>query len=308
MIFGGMRVPTGSADKKILNTKRFTPTGQCGGGCINQGETYDTDNGQVFVKSNFKDGAKQMFEGEFASLEAIRATGAVRVPKPLHVVVSETGHGAALVMEALDMVSWERNPYDLGRQLANLHRHNQILIEKNDPSAVRRFGFHITTCCGFLPLDNTWKDDWIDFYVNNRIEPQIKLLENKGEDTGIREIWARAIDDLPRLFENVSVIPSLLHGDLWSGNTAEVEGELVIFDPGSFYGHSEFDFGIIKMFGGFNHSFYDGYRKVIPEEEGFDGRCDLYELFHQLNHWNHFGSGYKRSSIELLRRLSDQDV
>lgn len=51
--------------KKILGTTKFKPTGQCGGGCINQGESYDTDNGRVFVKLNFKYGAKQMFDGEY---------------------------------------------------------------------------------------------------------------------------------------------------------------------------------------------------------------------------------------------------
>ena len=32
----------------------------------------------------------------------------------------------------------------------------------------------------------------------------------------------------------------------------------VIFDPASFYGHDEFEFGIINMFGGFDEQFFDG--------------------------------------------------
>ena len=25
---------------------------------------------------------------------------------------------------------------------------------------VAQFGFHTNTCCGYLEMDNTWKDDW----------------------------------------------------------------------------------------------------------------------------------------------------
>ena len=100
------------------------------------------------------------------------------------------------------------------------------------------------------------------------------------------------------------MLPSLLHGDLWSGNVGEISSEPVIFDPGSFYGHSEFEFGIISMFGGFSKAFYDSYFAVLPKQRGFDVRNRLYELFHNLNHWNHFGSGYKSGSMSILRELT----
>ena len=54
----------------------------------------------------------------------------------------------------------------------------------------------------------------------------------------------------------VVVTPALLHGDLWSGNVAQAEGEPVIFDPASFYGHHEYDLAIGRMFGGFGAEFY----------------------------------------------------
>ena len=40
------------------------------------------------------------------------------------------------------------------------------------------------------------------------------------------------------------VKPSILHGDLWSGNIGAVDGEPSIFDPASYYGHHEAEFGI----------------------------------------------------------------
>lgn len=102
---------------------------------------------------------------------------------------------------------------------------------------------------------------------------------------------------MPSFFTVLSISPSLLHGDLWSGNVAQCGEEPVIFDAASFYGHYEYDLGIAGMFGGFDREFYNAYHSIIPKQEGFDNRHELYQLFHYLNHWNHFGSGYRGQSI-----------
>jgi fructosamine-3-kinase len=59
----------------------------------------------------------------------------------------------------------------------------------------------------------------------------------------------------------------------------------VVFDAASFYGHHEYDLGIAGMFGGFGSAFYSAYHKVVPKEAGFEKRHQLYQLFHNLNHW-----------------------
>ena len=51
--------------------------------------------------------ARQMFQGEMASLEALQATGLVRVPRPIK-VIDLPGGGAAFVMEHLKMRSLSR--------------------------------------------------------------------------------------------------------------------------------------------------------------------------------------------------------
>ena len=38
--------------------------------------------------------------------------------------------------------------------------------------------------------------------------------------------------------------PSVLHGDLWSGNIAAVDGKPCIFDPAVYYGHHEAEWGM----------------------------------------------------------------
>ncbi|CAJ0941010.1 unnamed protein product [Ranitomeya imitator] len=108
---------------------------------------------------------------------------------------------------------------------------------------------------------------------------------------------------VPRFFSGVEVVPALLHGDLWGGNVAELDMGPVIFDPACFYGHWEFELAIAGMFGGFGSSFYSAYHQKLPRSPGLEKRLKLYQLFHYLNHWNHFGSGYRGSSLGIMRRL-----
>lgn len=65
----------------------------------------------------------------------------------------------------------------------------------------------------------------------------------------------------------LQVKPSVLHGDLWSGNISGVDGQPSIFDPAVYYGHSEADFGM-SWCAGFNSAFYDAYHKVMPKAPG----------------------------------------
>ena len=66
-------------------------SGQGGGGCISQGEMYHTDQGQIFVKENSKEGADKMFKGEYESLKAIANTNTIKVPQPIKVLKRPTG-------------------------------------------------------------------------------------------------------------------------------------------------------------------------------------------------------------------------
>lgn len=71
--------------KEALKTTTLRSTGKGGGGCINEGECFQTDSGEVFIKRNSKKEARRMFEGESAALTAIHETNTVRVPKPIAV-------------------------------------------------------------------------------------------------------------------------------------------------------------------------------------------------------------------------------
>lgn len=46
----------------------------------------------------------------------------------------------------------------------------------------------------------------------------------------------------------------------------------------------------------FGRDFWDGYRSLVPQDEGFETRQLLYNAYHQLNHYNLFGGGYLSSA------------
>ncbi|XP_068036448.1 ketosamine-3-kinase-like [Anomalospiza imberbis] len=126
-----------------------------------------------------------------------------------------------------------------------------------------------------------------------------QVLSVEDSMTAVLALWLK----IPSFFCGVEIVPSLLHGDLWGGNVAENDSGLIIFDPASFYGHSEYDLAIAGTFGGFSSSFYSAYHSKIPRAAGFEKRLKFYQLFHYMNHWNHFGSGYRGSYINIMRNL-----
>ncbi|XP_036079784.1 fructosamine-3-kinase isoform X3 [Rousettus aegyptiacus] len=187
-----------------LRTSTLRAFGSPGAGGISEGRAYDTDAGPVFVKVNHRAQARQMFEGEAASLEALRSTGTVRAPRPIK-VIDLPGGGAAFAMEHLKMRSLSSQASKLGDQVAELHLYNQKLRDKlrEEESTVGRraegavsqhaakFGFHTMTCCGFIPQVNEWLDDWPTFFTRHRLQAQLDLIEKDYADREARELWSR---------------------------------------------------------------------------------------------------------------------
>nr|XP_054749571.1 ketosamine-3-kinase-like [Lytechinus pictus]XP_054749572.1 ketosamine-3-kinase-like [Lytechinus pictus]XP_054768893.1 ketosamine-3-kinase-like [Lytechinus pictus] len=300
--------------KDAVGATTIKSMGRAGGGCISDGQSYDTDKGKFFVKINEQSGARQMFDGEKASLDAILATETIKVPRPGPVLDHPSGTGAIFIMEYLDLQGLGKHSAALGEQLARLHLHNIELGKRarkvegrigahTSEGFINQYGFQTPTCCGYLPLDNTWSDDWVSFYTQQRLKMQIDMLEKKSSDKELREMWPLLERRIPKLFEGSEITPSLLHGDLWGGNAGQLESCPVVYDPASFYGHHEFDLSIGAMFHSFSQAFHKAYHKLIPKATGFEGREKLYLLFHHLNHWNHFGSSYRGSSLSIMRGL-----
>ena len=99
--------------------------------------------------------------------------------------------------------------------------------------------------------------------------------------------------------------PSLLHGDLWSGNIGFTAQGPVVFDPAVYYGDREADLAMTELFGGFPREFYRAYEEAFPLNPGYGQRKNLYNLYHLLNHLNLVGGGYLgqvKAALGLLLR------
>ncbi|WP_262711445.1 MULTISPECIES: fructosamine kinase family protein [Flavobacteriaceae] len=131
--------------------------------------------------------------------------------------------------------------------------------------------------------------------MENRLKPQVKLAFDTGAlKTKELHLFESLYKQLPTIFpiEN----PSVIHGDLWSGNfIATTNNKAVFIDPAVYYGHREVDLAMSLLFGGFSNIFYTTYNEVYPLQKGFNNRKDIYNLYPLLIHLNLFGKSYLQS-------------
>jgi fructosamine-3-kinase len=227
-----------------------------------------------------------MLDAEADGLRALAACGAIVVPQ---VIELGTRNGEAFLATSwLDFADAPRGEA-MGRALARLHRGAQG----------SRYGWARDNFIGRTPQANGWDDDWCAFFRERRLRPQFE----RAARFGLRDADT-LLDAVSRLLRDHAPPPSLLHGDLWSGNAAMLaSGEPAIFDPAVYYGDREADIAMTHLFGGFDASFYRGYEDEWPLPEGHHVRRDLYNLYHIVNHLNLFGSSYRAQAQSTIARL-----
>jgi protein-ribulosamine 3-kinase len=224
-----------------------------------------------------------MLACEADGLAALARTSTVGVP---HVAaVGACGATAFLAMDALDLTDGARGAA-LGRALALLHR-----AQTPRGPAGERFGWHRDNFIGATPQANGWCGDWCAFFRERRLAPQLALAAANGFG-GLQRDGECLLAMLPRLLDHRPE-PSLVHGDLWSGNAATLrDGAPVVFDPAVYVGDREVDIAMTELFGGFGADFRSAYQGAWPLGAGYRVRRDVYNLYHVLNHLNLFGAGY----------------
>jgi protein-ribulosamine 3-kinase len=231
-----------------------------------------------FLKTNSPD-LRDAFAAEADGLAALRKAG-LRAPEAL--AHGGAGGEAYLLLEYLELEA-KGDFGALGRMLASAHR-------RPGP----RFGWARDNYIGLTPQKNAWCDDWAEFWVTRRLEPQICMAREKGFDVSMPPL---------RWLEKHQPQPSLLHGDLWSGNSGLTPEGPVVFDPAVYYGDREADVAMTELFGGFPREFYRAYKETFPLDAGYERRKYLYNLYHLLNHLNLFGGGYLGQVKSCLRLL-----
>lgn len=262
-----------------------------GGGCIN--ETIWVTDGQrrYFVKLNVPDSIT-MFEAEAAGLMEIHQTQTIRVPLPI--CYGHDDRSAWLVLEYLHLRSgYAPNSSELGIQLAAMHR-----------VTAPQFGWNRPNTIGQTPQINTFTVNWIDFWRKHRLGYQLDLARKNGHHGKLQKLGEQLLVNLDQFLADTTPQPSLLHGDLWSGNHAfDDRGKPVLFDPAIYYGDRETDIAMTELFGGYSNDFYSAYQHEYPLDSGYNVRKLIYNLYHILNHLNLFGSSYRQQAEHILGKL-----
>jgi fructosamine-3-kinase len=259
------------------------------GGCINQGYSAIGHGSIYFVKIN-EASRGAMFEAEAAGLQQMYATHTIRVPQPICWGTVE--RSSYLVLEWLEFgrdnsQAWET----MGRHLARLHQ-----VEVGDC-----FGWERDNTIGSTPQINKLSENWADFFTEYRIGYQLRLAKQRGGNLPDEDQLLPAVREMLRSHQPR---PSLVHGDLWSGNAAiTTEGEPVILDPATYWGDREVDIAMTELFGGFPAAFYRGYHEVFALDPGYQARKTLYNLYHILNHFNLFGGGYASQANRMIQQI-----
>jgi protein-ribulosamine 3-kinase len=237
-----------------------------------------------------------MLDAEADGLRALAGTRTIRVPDVI--ANGSDGDTAFLVLEWLEMRR-SRDGAAMGRALAALHR---ALVPVGPAS--ERFGWHRDNWIGGTPQINGWSNDWCAFFRERRLAPQFELAARNGHRGALRRDGERLLSALPQLLRGHDPAPSLLHGDLWSGNAAAlVSGEPVVFDPAVYIGDREADLAMTELFGGFDRNFYTAYNEAWAVASGYALRRELYNLYHVLNHLNLFGGAYLAQAETMIAAL-----
>lgn len=259
-----------------------------------------SDGNRIFMKSNAM-GNLAYFTAEMQGLSAIAQTGAIQTPQILACGTDEERNCSFLLLEQIHAGRrvgdyWET----LGHQLAELHKSStkEFVLDG-------KYGFLEDNYIGAGKQINTVRDSWIRFFRDCRLEPQFRQAATYFSSEDIQKI-NRLLDHIGDILMEPEH-PSLLHGDLWSGNVMVGEdGKAWLIDPAVYVGHAEADLAMTELFGGFASGMYTAYQEILPLQPGYEDRRDLYNLYHLLNHLNLFGGSYLLSVMRIVNRYSSE--
>lgn len=259
-------------------------------GTHNQGIRLDSSEGIFFLKLNF-DHEKNILLKEAEGLEILRKSTFLKVPQTY-------GSGRVrdynyLLSEFIPSGRYQLDYWEnLGIGLAHLHL-----------SHSKEFGFENDNYIASLPQKNLRSDNWVDFFIEQRLEPLLgKAYFDKLIPLKFLKKFQAIYSRMESIFPNEK--PSLLHGDLWSGNViSNSSGQPCLIDPAIYFGHREMDLAFSRLFGGFDSRFYDSYESILPLEPGFEARMGVYNLYPLLVHLNLFGTSYLPGIERIINRF-----
>ena len=213
---------------------------------------------------------------EAAMLRALAAAG---IPAP----AVEAEHDGVMLIEHVDHdgLFSARAWADIGAVVARLHA-----------SLGDSYGWPVDHALGTVQLDNRPSTDWPSFWGEQRLVATATLLDRPWRER-VARLAARIGDLLP-----ADPPPSLLHGDLWTGNILVAGGRLAaLIDPACYHGDAEVDLAMLTLFDTPPDDFREAYGELAP---GWEERRPIYQLFPALVHLRLFGAGYAPMADRLL--------
>lgn len=269
---------------------RLIDSRSVGGGCINHAVKLSTSVGDFFLKWNAS-APVDMFVKEAAGLNEMSMAGALLViPKVVWSKGVDESPGLLLMEYLQPAINTSGLDEQLGRGIAQLHR-----------KTASAFGFHHSNYCGTTIQDNTWTDNWPEFYAERRIWALVQQIKStRGMSSEELKIYEKLIAQMPKLLAH-QIVPSLIHGDLWSGNYMYSANGPALIDPACSYADREMELGMMQLFGGFSSRAWEAYQEEFPLPEDWPLRMRLYQLYHILNHYLLFGGSYGRQALEITR-------
>ena len=270
--------------KQELNSN-IKELSQLGGGSINSVFLVELEKSKIVLKINDSLRFPGMFENEKKGLLKLNASG---VQTPQVIFERSKDNLAFLALEYIpngNFGNWEL----FGEKLAVLH------MNKNE-----FFGLDYDNYIGSLRQVNKKENNWKGFYSNQRLLHLTKFafdkeLLSKTDSKKMEELCNKLDTYLP------FAKPSLIHGDLWSGNLIfDGQGKPVFIDPAIYYGHPEMDWAMLSLFGSYPETAIKSYCNIIPLENNYFEREKIYQLYPLLVHLILFGRSYYRDISEIL--------
>ncbi|MDH5718274.1 MAG: fructosamine kinase family protein [Spirochaetia bacterium] len=246
------------------------------GGDINEVYHLICLNGEFLLKNN-NGGFTKMFENECFGLNHLRENN---LPVPKVISFNED----AILLEYFN--AGKPCYKEAGTLLAKLHQKTS-----------ENFGFFQNNYIGSLNQINNFEKDWILFYQKHRLQYQLNLwnLSHKLTNNELN-IWSKLFEKLPVLLTHKPK-PSLLHGDLWSGNLYFSDKGPIFIDPAVYYGDALIELAFTELFGAFDSAFYSAYQEIHSICEIYKDIKKLYQIYPLLVHANLFGINYYHTAL-----------
>ncbi|GGF70229.1 fructosamine kinase family protein [Alteromonas lipolytica] len=267
------------------------------GGDTHQCAVIRDDSRRYFVKyRQINSPLNTELDAEADGLKALAVSACIHTPKVIcHGVVEENHkHYEYLVLQYLKLSQTVNEDWHTcGKKIAHLHK----------TTAGEFYGWPRDNFIGRSPQINTTTSCWATFFAESRIGVMLEQLAHEGH------VWCNIDVCTTQIYQFLKPHqpqPSLLHGDLWSGNVGFSHQQPVVFDPAVYYGDRETDIAMTELFGRLPEAFYQGYNAIWPLHEDYPQRRKLYQLYHILNHAVLFGGHYLQAAQDDIIQLNQQ--